>query len=294
MPDPALRLDNQFEKKQNGGQLKTIAAIFATIFFVINTGAFAQYKLEYKATGPSALHYKAHTTLQTTESMMGQQAKVSVTSDQTISMKGTRSGNELVYDITIDSSENIALLPNGDTSRTSSPAVGRVKQARVRPNGEEVSSIWLDTSFAATQAGQMKDFGSLFFRLPDGKVSVGSAWKQNKTDTVATGGGEGSIMVTTNSNYKLVSEETIEGIPCVKIHFTGKVNLKGSTAYQGIEFGISGTGNISGTALFDYTNGRVVKIDGSSVQDLTMASTGQQKMTIPMNQKTAYDLSLVR
>ncbi len=278
---------------KNGGKLKTITAIFVTAL-LMNAGAFAQYKLEYKATGSSPLHYKAHTTLQTTESMMGQEAKVFVTSNQSISMTSTRSGDELLYDITIDSSANIAVLPNGDTSRTSSPAVGKTKQTLVHPNGDQISSVWADTAFAKTQAGQTKDFGSFFFRLPDKEVKIGSIWNQKKTDTVATGGGEGSIMVTTNSNYKLVNKETVEGIPCVKIEFSGKVALNGGTVYQGIEFGISGTGTISGTAIFDYTNGKVVRISGTSVQDLMMASSGQQKVTIPMNQKTSYDLSLVR
>ncbi len=278
---------------KNGGKLKTITAIFVTAL-LMNSGAIAQYKLEYKATGSSPLHYKAHTTLQTTESMMGQEAKVFVTSNQSISMTSTRSGDELLYGITIDSSANIAVLPNGDTSRTSSPAVGMTKQTLVHPNGDQISSVWADTAFAKTQAGQTKDFGSFFFRLPDKEVKIGSVWNQKKTDTVATGGGEGSIMVTTNSNYKLVNKETVEGIPCVKIEFSGKVALNGGTVYQGIEFGISGTGAISGTAIFDYTNGKVVRISGTSVQDLMMASSGQQKVTIPMNQKTSYDLSLVR
>jgi Family of unknown function (DUF6263) len=261
---------------------------------VMNAAAFAQYKLEYKATGTSPLHYKAHTTLQTTESMMGQEAKVSVLSDQVISITSVKSGKLLLYDITIDSSNNMALMPNGDTSRTSSPSVGKTKRATVRPDGEEVSSVWLDSSFAGSAAGQMKDFGSLFFRLPAKEVALGSTWNQTKTDTVATGGGEGNIVVTSNSEYKLVSEETVTGINCVKIQFTGKILLKGTTSYQGIEFAINGTGTISGTAMFDYKSGRVVKIDGNSEQDLTMVSSGQQKMTIPMNQKTDYELSLER
>ena len=260
----------------------------------MNASAFAQYKLEYKASGSAPLRYKANTTLQTVESMMGQQATVSVTSNQRLTMTSSKSGDLLVYDITIDSSHNVAILPNGDTTTTSSPAVGKTKQALVRPDGDEISSVWLDTTFAGTQAGQTKDFGSFFFRLPDKKVSVGSTWTQDKKDTVSTGGGEGSIIVSTISNYKLVDEETVEGERCVKITFTGKVTLDGATSYQGIEFAVKGTGNVSGTALFDYTNGRVVKLNGFSEQDLTMASSGQQKVTIPMTQKTSYVLFLVK
>lgn len=273
--------------------MKSLAALIVTVL-VMNTGAFAQYKLEYKASGSTPVRYKAHTTLETIESMMGQQAKVSVKSDQSISMTSKKDGPDIVYDITVDSSNNIALMPNGDTTKTSSPTVGQTKETRVHPDGDVVSSRWLDSAFAKTQAGETKDFGSFFFRLPDKEVNTGSTWTQNKVDTVQTGGGEGSIVVTTNSDYKLVDKETVEGIPCVRITFTGQVGLKGATSYQGIDFAINGSGTISGTALFDYTHGKVVRLTGNSSQDLTMASTGQQAVTIPMSQKTDYDLRLVR
>lgn len=273
--------------------MKSTAAIFVTVL-LMNVGAFAQYKLEYKASGSAPVRYKAHTTMQTIESMMGQQATVSMKSDQSISMTSRKSGDNIVYDITVDSSRNVALMPNGDSTTTSSPAVGQTKQTVVRSNGEEISSEWLDTTFAKTEAGQTKDFGSFFFRLPDQEVNTGSTWTQNKVDTVETGGGEGNIIVTTNSDYKLVDKQTVQGIPCVRITFTGNVVLKGSTAYQGVDFVIDGTGKISGTALFDYTSGRVVKITGASDQNLNMVSSGQHKMTIPMTQKTSYDLFLVK
>ncbi len=261
---------------------------------LMSATAFAQYKLEYKASGSVPLRYKAHTTLMTTESMMGHEAKVSVASDQSISMTSEKSGANIAFDITVDSSSNVAVLPNGDTSRTSSPAVGKTKRTLVSVDGEEISSTWLDTTFARTQAGEAKEFGSFFLSLPEKEVAPGSTWNKTKTDTVGTGGGEGNIRVTTNSDYKLVDKEEVGGVSCVKIAFTGKVTLQGNTLYQGIEFAINGTGTISGTALFDYQNGRVVRIDGASTQDLTMASSGQPQMTIPMNQQTNYELSLER
>ncbi len=273
--------------------MKSLAALIVTVL-VMNTGAFAQYKLEYKASGSTPVRYKAHTSLVTIESMMGQQAKVSVKSDQSITMTSKKDGSDILYDITVDTSNNVALMPNGDTTRTSSPTVGKIKETRVHPDGNVVSSRWLDSTFAKTQAGETKDFGNFFFRLPDKEVNTGSTWAQNKVDTVETGGGEGSIVVTTNSNYKLVDKEMVEGIPCVRITFTGKVGLKGGTTYQGINFAINGTGTISGTAIFDYTHGRVVRLTGNSDQNLTMASSGQQPVSIPMSQKTDYDLTLVR
>ncbi len=262
----------------------------------MSTGAFAQHKLEYKPSGSTPLQYKAHTEMHTLETVMGQHASVSAVSDQQVSMTGKRSGSNLVYNITIDSSSVMTILPNGDTTRSaSSPTVGQTKQTVMRPDGKEISTTWLDTTFAKTQAGQPKDLGSFFFKLPDKKVSVGSAWHDTKVDTMERGSGQAEdVLVTTNSNYRLVGEETVGGTPCVKIEFVGKVILNGHTSYHGVDFSMDGTGNVTGTVYFDYTNGRIVKLNGSSEQKIVMASSGQHKMSIPMTQKTSYDLFLVR
>ncbi|MCL5268592.1 MAG: hypothetical protein M1469_10890 [Bacteroidetes bacterium] len=271
-------------------------SLFAAIVAVLlmNASGFSQYKLEYKASGSTPLHYKAHTTFETTQSMMGQSAKMSVVSDQTISMSSKKSGSELVYLIKIDSSENVAVMPNGDTTRSSSPALGKLKETRIRPDGDEISSKWLDTAFADTRAGEMKDYGSFFFKLPAKQVGKGSTWNQEKLDTVGTPGADGSIVINTNTGYKFVDEEKFGGTSCARIDFTGKVELQGTTTAHGMAVAIKGNGTIAGSALFDYTNGRVMKINGSSNQDITMSSSGNNPISVPMNQKTAYDLLLVR
>ena len=272
--------------------MKSALGIFVTAL-LISTNGFAQYNLEYKV-GTSPLHYKAHTSLQTVQSMMGQSATVSFTSDQLISMTNRKEGSELVYSITIDSSENMAVMPSGDTNRTPSPAVGKVKETRVYKNGEEISSQWLDTAFAQTQAGQMKDFGSIFFKLPSGSVDTGATWSQEKIDTVATAGGQGDVVVNTNTNYRFVGSQSYENIKCAKIVFTGQVGLKGTATIQGTDLDIDGKGDISGSALFDIEGGRIVSMSGVSSQDVNMSSTGANPMTIPMNQKTDYEIQLVK
>lgn len=271
-------------------------SLFAAVVAVLlmNASGFCQYKLEYKASGPTPLHYKSHTSFETTRSMMGQSSKISVISDQLISMTSKDSGHNLVYTIRIDSSQNLAVMPNGDTAKSVSPALGKVRETLVRPDGEEISSKWLDTTFAATRAGETKDYGSFFFRLPAKKVDLGSTWNQTKVDTVGTPGAEGSIVVNTNTGYKFMDREKFDGIPCVRIDFTGKVDMNGQTASQGMMVGIKGSGTIKGSALFDYSNGRVLKLSGSSTQDITMSSSGNHPMTVPVNQESHYDLYLVK
>lgn len=277
----------------NGGQLKSIAVILVGAFFMTVSGA-AQYKLEYKASSPASLHYKAHTTVLSTQSMMGQETKYSIVSDQAITLTSTRADSELVYSTTIDSGENLVVLPSGDTNKTPSPAVGKIKETRISADGRELSSRWLDTTFANTPAAQTREFGNFFVKLPEGSVDTGATWNQNRADTVGVPGGQGKIVVNTNTDYKLVGKEEVGGIPCARIEYTGKVSLKGQASIQGMDLAIDGSGTISGSALFDYGNGRVVNINGSSNQDLIMASSGENAMTIPTSQKTSYELFLAK
>lgn len=260
----------------------------------MNASGFCQYKLEYKAWGPTPLHYKSHTTFETTRTMMGQSSKISVVSDQAISMTCKTSGRDLAYTIMIDSSENIAVMPNGDTARSVSPALGKAKETLIHPDGDEISSKWLDTTFANSRAGETKEYGSFFFKLPDKKVGAGSTWSQTKIDTVGAADAQGAIVVNTNTGYKFIDEEKFDGTPCVRIDFTGKVDMSGQTTAQGMVLDIKGNGTITGTALFDYANGRVLKLSGSSSQDIKMSSSGDHPMTVPVNQQSHYDLYLVR
>lgn len=228
--------------------MKTLAVILTTA--LLSGSAMAQYKLEYQ---PSALlHYKAHTNLETTQTVMEQVSTFSMSSDQSISMTSTKADSILVYSITVDSSENVAILPNGDTNRVPSPILGKVKETRIRPNGEEISTRWLDTTFANTNAGQVKDFGSFFFKLPAGGVDTGATWHQDKIDTAGTPGGQGKIIVNTGTDYKLVGKENVAGISCARIEFTGKVSMNGAATIQGIDLTISGKGAVTGSVLFDY------------------------------------------
>lgn len=260
------------------------------IALVMTVSGSAQYKLEYKSSGSTPLHYTAHTTLETVQTMMGQETKINVVSDQFLTVSSVKADSVLIFSTVIDSGQNLAIMPNGDTSRTVSPATGKTKETRIRVNGEELSTRWVDTAFANSQAGQMRDFGSFFFKLPSANVDTGETWNQEKTDTVGVPGGQGKIVVNTNTDYKLVGKESVGGVSCAKIEFSGKVGMKGSASIQGMNLAIDGSGTITGTTLFDYTAGKVMKVSGASSQDFVMATAGENAMTIPISQKTSYDL----
>ncbi len=261
---------------------------------IMSVSGMTQYKLEYKASGSTPLHYKAHTNLEIVETMMGQEQKMNVMSDQFLSVTSMKLDTILIFSTTIDSGGNVAIMPTGDTNRTVSPAIGKIKETRIRPNGEELSTKWIDTAFANSQSGQVRDFGSFFFKLPSADVDTGAAWTQDKIDTVGTPGAQGKVVVNTSTNYKLVGKEDVHGVSCAKIEFIGKLSLKGSASVQGMNLAIDGTGTITGTAFFDFSAGKVEKISGTSSQDIVMATAGDNPMTIPMSQKTNYELSIAK
>jgi len=273
--------------------VKLLGLVLVAIL-IMNVSGMAQYKLEYKASGSAPLHYEAHTSLETVETIMGQEQKVNLLSDQFLTVTSVKADSELIFSTTIDSGGSIAVLPTGDTNRTVSAAIGKVKETRIHPNGEEISSKWADTAFANTQEGQMKDFGSFFFKLPSGNVDTGATWTQNKIDTVGTPGAQGKVVVNTSTNYKLVGKENVDGVSYARIEFVGKVALKGSASVQGMNLAIDGAGTIKGTALFDFSAGKIEKVSGTSNQDIVMATAGDNPMTIPMSQKTNYKLSFAK
>ena len=271
--------------------MKLIAIMFISAAMMFGN-VIGQYRLEYKASGTTPLHYKAHTDFEAVQTMMGQEQKVNMVSDQYLSVTSTGADSELIFSMTIDSGANVMMMPTGDTNRVPSPAIGKVRETRILSNGEQISSRWLDTTFANSQAGQQADqLGTFFFKLPTGSVDTGATWTQDKVDTVGIPNAQGRIIVNTNTNYKLVGKEDANGVSCAKIQFTGKITMKGSAAIQGMDFGIDGSGTVDGIALFDYGAGKVKNIAGSSDQDIVMATAGENAMTIPMSRKANFELS---
>ncbi len=78
--------------------MKTLAVTL--IVALMSCSGMAQYKLEYKASAPLA--YKAHTTVESTQTMMNQESTFSMLMNQSISMTSINSGSDLVYRITIE------------------------------------------------------------------------------------------------------------------------------------------------------------------------------------------------
>jgi hypothetical protein len=130
-----------------------------------------------------------------------------------------------------------------------------------------------------------KEFGV----FPEGDVKTGDTWNNDQTDTV-----DGTQMVTkTTRKLTLAGIEEKNGHSCLKITYTGTVEIGGKMNRMGMDFFMEGNGEISGSIWFDQNRGIIIAKEGSSDQDMTMAMTGQMQMTIPITTSSTSKFFLV-
>lgn len=104
--------------------------------------------------------------------------------------------------------------------------------------------------------------GGGFFQLPEDPVGPGDTWIGNLDLDLPAGMG-GSMTLDMNITYTLVS---IDG-DLASVSFAGPITMSGSA--QGMT--MDGTGDLSGTAVFDVAKGRVQDTDSQMGLDLSVA-----------------------
>lgn len=154
----------------------------------------------------------------------------------------------------------------------------------------------IDTT-AKNQAGIGIDPASMggaspFHQFAGKKLKNGEKWNVERNDTMPFMGG--SIVNLNKLEYTLVGTEKLDAVTYLKATYKGTIDSKGSTSMQGMEFYIEGTGAVEGTVYFDLKKFIPVLEDNVSENEMTLALTGQQNMTIPMSQKMTLKRKLVQ
>jgi hypothetical protein len=154
----------------------------------------------------------------------------------------------------------------------------------------------IDTT-AKNQAGIGIDPASMggaspFHQFAGKKLKNGEKWNVERNDTMPFMGG--SIVNLNKLEYTLVGTEKLDAVTYLKATYKGTIDSKGSTSMQGMEFYIEGTGVVEGTVYFDLKKFIPVLEDNVSENEMTLALTGQQNMTIPMSQKMTLKRKLVQ
>jgi hypothetical protein len=128
-----------------------------------------------------------------------------------------------------------------------------------------------------------------FIELAEKEVKDGDSWTASTADTNAQSGGQ--IIVAANTTYTVAGEVDTLGYKCLRITYSGKINLKGNGVNMGMNFSIEGEGPNNGTAYFAPKEGTLIAVVGTSDLETTIALTGQMSMTIP--QSTASKVAIV-
>lgn len=273
--------------------MKISIAVEIALVAILSFSASAQTKFEYKAWNDKPLKYHSHSNTESTQSMMGQEMKVKASTDQMLSITSASVDGDIVYHITVDSGQTVIIMPNGDTNKVSSPIAGKTRETMIKPDGQQISTSWLDSNVAKTGSSALKELGSFFIKLPTGPVKVGDKWTDDRTDTVSVGNGSGAIFVKSTSTYSYAGSQDYNGVPCARIQMDGLMMIKGTANIQGMDFNVDGSGKVSGVALFDYVNGRVVQVKGNVNQSSVMSSK-DQSMSIPVDQVSDYEIALFK
>lgn len=262
-------------------------SIFTLVLLISgNNLAQSNYKLQYKFQKGETYLFSNSVITNVVQQAMGQEMKIDITADaiQKIVAEDQLDGN-MVLITSLDSVVVSTKMPMRDTTMNLINFKDKRTKVILDPTGKVVKKEILDSlGQDAQQFEQLNNQALKFFELPKEEVTSGSNWSSDDIDTMNVMGGD--IILTTHTDYTLAGEEEKSGFKCVKITFTGTSTNEGKTKMMGMDLFIEGTGKTSGNLFFDPVKGILILAEVQSDNEMTMATTGEQKMIIPITQSS--------
>lgn len=253
-----------------------------------------KYNPEVKLNKGDSITYLIQTNVDMTQSMMGQEMKMNVStqSKNIIAVSDidkdkyyhlSQLSKEMTVKMKMDQMDSTMLVPD----ITNLPVLVMSKKGTI-----------LRKSVSTNEKGQTmgNDFGDVtasspFIEFPDRKISEGESWETLQNDTVNFMGGD--LITNSKTVYTLIGTDEKEGMKCLKINHKTTADNEGTTTMQGMDFLIEGTTIMEGTTWIDLKTAIPVFIDGTAESQMTLLLSGQQNMTIPLTYKTTDRKSVV-
>ncbi|RPH34512.1 MAG: hypothetical protein EHM93_00320 [Bacteroidales bacterium] len=222
-----------------------------------------------------------------TQTMGGQEIKIEA---------GILSNSEMLVE-GIDDKGNITLLATLKNASISTkiPAMGKDttmnfsnldEQRRVvlSSTGKQIASVNLNEEKVQKMISSINQFTRLQ-NLPGKALKIGEKWNDKLIDsTKASQQNPVNMVVTTDMEYTIVGKELKDGVELLKIANSGAMSITGQGNMQGMELYVEGTGKSEGFSYFNPKASMVVNTEANIEMDMSIAVTGQQNMTMPMNQ----------
>jgi len=254
-----------------------------------------KYNPEVKLNKGDSITYLIQTNVDMTQSMMGQEMKMNVStqSKNIIAVSDidkdkyyhlSQLSKEMTVKMKMDQMDSTMLVPD----ITNLPVLVMSKKGTI-----------LRKSVSTNEKGQTmgNDFGDVtasspFIEFPDRKISEGESWETLQNDTVNFMGGD--LITNSKTVYTLIGTDEKEGMKCLKINHKTTADNEGTTTMQGMDFLIEGTTIMEGTTWIDLKTAIPVFIDGTAESQMTLLLSGQQNMTIPLTYKTTFTKKLLK
>jgi hypothetical protein len=262
-----------------------ILMAYAIGIILVSTEARGQeaYNLQYKMNKGDVLLYCDTISGTSTQEMMGQEMK----STFLISKKTryevediTPEGNFVIISSLVEGTTSMKYAMM-DTTLPLDNLVGKRTRYVMDHRGKLIETVVVDT----VKGGGMDAMGGNaspdFLLLPEKEIKTGESWQKDISDSTDIFNGKGINTGKATFTLKGISgERKCLDIGCdMETELTGKGTMMG-----GMEMFMEGTTISKGNILFDPERGVMVEENMDIEQDMAIALTGQQNMTIPSTQ----------
>lgn len=273
-------------------------SLVAAVLFAVNSIVFPQEKIDLKYKMPEGKTYLYKTVINSnvTQQAMGREMKFNsdVHTITRVLIKSVDDKGNLSLLVSPDSVTVHSNARGRDTTISLNDLIGKRTKLVISEYGDVLSKSMIDTlTEKAKMMGSsiMQSISSFYAKLPGKEISEGDNWKQTKTDTIDSMGGR--MVVTSDYKYNLKGKENTNGIDCYEIPFTATLSTTGNANMSGMQFYIEGKGKMAGTLYISAADGSVVKEEGKNENEMTLATTGNQKMVIPVTQSSTSETDLI-
>lgn len=285
-----------FSKQRGSMKIKILLSVFFISTFMAFTHVNAQkeYQLKYNFKKGETYQYNNAMDLNSVVQVMNQEMKTASVANITLNFKvdDVKENKNLVLITAVDSGIVKVHSPMKDTTISLNFIAGKRTKLEMSQLGKVINKEIIDTinNPLLGAIGSQESFR--LFRLPEKAIKVGETW--NSLDTVAMDMMGGKVTNTTNTVNTLAGKEDIMGYKCLKITFTGDTKSEGNANVMGQNLFLEGTGKMSGTVYIEPIKGIIVQSDSNLDMEMTMATTGDQNMIIPLTQTVKNSMTIVK
>jgi hypothetical protein len=270
-----------------------VCALFCAAF-TMHAVAGGPYTLRLNLQQGKTYLYSDVTRAEVTQEMMGQEMKSSTVSKTVsrIALENVQGDKSLSAVMSLDSVVLSVKSARMDTTMVMTDVMGKRSRIVLSPLGKVISRSIIDSigKAGAPMRGASGRESARFHVFSEAPVVVGGTWTALISDTAEVMGGKMANVAT--MAYALAGEEEKAGRKCVKITYTGTMQIEGKGSMMGMEIFTEGKGTVTGTFYFDPAAGIMVAEESKTESDMTAAMTGQQNMTIPISSSSTTTRAL--